>query len=222
MTLSSFLKDKLRLEKNDFLEILGIWAAGFAGLEVLSIILNLLLREDGDLYVPIGSLLLLIFGGFFLVLLVGTRFALTYQLGVQMSITRKRMMAAEWVISILETVFALGLIYLATWIDRLALAPLFGGIDLMAAIPWAVWPLVGVGALLLGFVTGALLCRYGQKGFWFLWGLFVGGALLINLFGDPMFAFIAAHGIPFGIGGALFAVGVFVFVFVQMLRIPIR
>lgn len=230
MTRMRFLAEKVRLEGRDFLEILAIWAGGFVGLEVLGNLLNLFLREGEELYVPIAPLLLLIFGAVFLVLLIAVRFTMTFQLGVQMSVTRRRMLLGEWTVSLLETVFTLALIYLAFWIDEWMVSPLWGGMlpedHLLHVIPWWVWPLVGAGTLLLGYVSGALMCRYGPKGLWGVWGAFMALGLLMQFVDDAVFNavidVIAVHGVSISVGGILLAVALLIFTTVQMLRIPVK
>jgi hypothetical protein len=226
MTLTKFLRGKLWLELGeDWKVLLGLWAGGFAGTEVLGAIMNLLLREDGELPVPFGPLFLLIFGGIYLVLLVASRFSLTFGLGVQMSVTRKRMLLGEWLVAMVETAYFLLLIRLAFWLDKLVILPLWGEVEDFS-IPWWAWLLVFAGVLLLGYVGGALLCRYGIKGFWGLWGFFVLVSLAPQLLGDTVldhtFDFIAAYGVQFSLLGVVAAVAVVVFVTVQMLRVPVK
>ena len=230
MTWTRFLIKKVQLERHDFLEILALWAGGFVGLEVLGNVLNLFVREGETFYVPIAPLLLLIFGGMFLILLVGARFTQTFQMGVQMSVTRRRMLLGEGAVSLLETGFTLLLIFLSFWLDQWLVSPLWGGIlpehNLALLIPWWTWPLVGAGALLLGYVSGALMCRYGLKGLWGVWGVFVGGALLLQFVDDALLDtaldFIVLHGVPISVGGLLLALALLSFTTVQMLRIPVK
>lgn len=230
MTMASFLTGKVRLESRDFLELLAIWAGGFVGLELVGNLMNLFFVEEGDLYLPIGPLILMILGGFYLILLVIARFTMTYRLGVQMSVTRRRMLLGEWVVSLLETAVVLLLLYLAFWLDRWLIAPLWGGVlpenNLAQLIPWWVWPLMGAAVLLLGYLGGGLMCRFGPKGLWGIYGVFLGGALVIQLVDhrvlDFLFDTIVAHGVSFSLGGVILAAVLLIFTTVQLLRLPVQ
>ena len=230
MTMAAFLKGKIRLESRDFLELLAIWAGSFVGLELMGNLMNLFLKEEGDLYLPIGPLILMIIGGFYLLLLVMARFTMTYRLGVQMSVSRRRMLLGEWVVSLLETAVVLLLLYLAFWLDQWLIAPLWGGVlpenNLVQLIPWWVWPLVGAAALLLGYLGGALMCRFGPRGLWGIYGVILGGALLIQLVDDRVLDFlvdtIAIYGVTFSLGGVILMVVLLIFATVQLLRLPVQ
>ncbi|MCI8537067.1 MAG: hypothetical protein HFF18_00165 [Oscillospiraceae bacterium] len=236
MTLGRFLKGKLWLDRGEFLEILACWGAGLLFFEAVgnAIYFFLQRRDDTSSYFPLGPTLLLIFGAFFIVIFVAARFVLYFQLGVQMSVTRRRMLVGEWAVTGLGTVLALALIYGSFWLDRLLIAPLWGGIsaedDLLVFMPWWVWPLVGAASLLLGFVSGALVARFGTKGLWALWGVFVGGGLFTTLLGDNLGPFVEDWLIPFfetnslpaGIGSVLLVAAVILLTVWQMLRFPVK
>lgn len=236
MTLGRFLKGKLWLDRGEFLEILVCWSVGFLAFEAIgNLICFFIMRDDESAhYIAMGPMFLLILGAMFLVFFVAARFVLYFQLGVQMSVTRRRMLLGEGMITGLGTVLAMVLIYGAFWLDWILIAPLWGGIpaddDILRIMPWWVWPLVGVAALLLGFVTGALVARFGVKGFWVLWGIFVGGGLLTTLLGDNLGPFVENWLIPFfetnavpaSIGGILLAAAVVLFACWQMLRFPVK
>lgn len=236
MTLGRFLKGKLWLDRGEFLEILVCWAAGLLIFEAIgNVICFFLLRDDSSShYFPIAPLVLLIIGAFFILLFVAARFILYFQLGVQMSVTRRRMLLGELVTTGLGTALLLALIYASFWLDRLLIAPLWGGIlpedDLIRMMPWWVWPLVGVASLLLGFVSGALVARFGVRGFWALWVIFVGWGLLVSLLGDSLHPFVEdwllpfleTNAIPTGIGGILLAAAVVLLACWQMLRFPVK
>ena len=226
MKLSRFLSGSLRLEGLDLLTLLGWWAGGFVLTELLGQVIFLLIRDPEDTYFQIAPLILLILAVFLLVFLVAGRFSQSFSLGIQMGVTRRRMLLAIWLISLLEMAEILLLCALSFWLDRLIFTSLYGPImpwdDVFFLIPWWGWLLMAAAPLILGFISGALLARYGIRGFWVLWGICVGGALLFQLVEEPILFLLNNFALPLGILGAAALAVLTVFSFWALLHFPVK
>ena len=49
------------------------------------------------------------------------------------------------------------------------------------SMDWWGWPAIALGAAALGVIIAAVLLRYGSKGGWVMWGLWMGGILFMQL-----------------------------------------
>ena len=225
MKLSRFLAGSLRLEGLDLLTLLGWWAGGFLVTELIGQVIMYFAQSSEKAYFQIGPLVLLFLAVFLLIFLVAGRFSQSFSLGIQMGVTRRRMLLAIWLSSILETAAILLLCALSFWLDRLIFTPIYGPImpwdDVFFLLPWWGWLLMAAVPLILGFISGALLSRYGIKGFCVLWGIFVGGALLFQLVEEPILYLLSNFALPLGILGVAALAVLTVFSFVAMLRFPV-
>lgn len=126
---------------------------------------------------------------------------LTYLQALEFGQTRRRALWRTLALILFETVFTLAVVMALAWVER-NLSPRFWmalagadsyairinghrvvrwgnldgvelNIDGFAQLDWWVYPLVLVGASLLGVVAGAVVQRFGNKGGWVLWGFWM-------------------------------------------------
>jgi len=169
-SLLRFLANSFWLQRDDFwilaLVEAGVWAAA-------ACLMAAIIRFSGDPTAKEFSLPGLM--GFIMALVISVlqtsgRFVTEFNIGVRMSQTRRRMLLSGLVLST------------ASLLEVLALAVLLNGVwqalvpqadDLLAHIPAWGWAAAVYAPLCLGLFCGAVLLRFGQRGFWWMYAVFM-------------------------------------------------
>lgn len=118
-------------------------------------------------------------------LVSGTLFTVYYKLGIQMGQTRRNMLLRLSLLSLAEQLalvaFSTGLSGVITLVYR----RFFSETEwILAFVPWWGWVLMLTLPLAVGTFGGAVILRFGRKGFWVLYALFMAVMLLPQLFTD--------------------------------------
>lgn len=184
--LAAFVWGNFRLQANDFWQTAlctaVFWLLGLLGMAVAAAVSGdpalLRLGVPGVVGVVAAELIALI--------TAMSRIWLEFKMGVQMSAPRRRMLAASAALS-----FATTLCMLATaWLlDRLWLAWAGGRFgadaeDLLQGIPLWGWLALLVLPTLSGMVGGAVILRFGRRGGWTLYALFMIVCLAPNVLNE--------------------------------------
>lgn len=178
-----FLKDQWWFERSDR-RGLALLLAGIEALLLLGTLVAMFLTDPGTDTVSVGVLVLLGASLFLAVFGGAAYFGSEFQLGLKMGATRRQMLAAQLFntfsleLTMVAASLALGglewLFNRFVWMGRHPGAVIaVNGFEILAAMPWWVWPVGLAAPVLLGYITGVTMACYGQKGFWVLWGLFM-------------------------------------------------
>lgn len=187
----AFLAANFRLQASDFLMV-PVWGAAiWAGTTALMAAVSFFAAADGEVFdqeifsvgVPgIAAMGYTVVMG--LLVTVG-RVTLEFKTGVQMSVPRRRMLAAT---AALSAATALETLALAWVLNRLWLI-LFGRfmaepVDVLGMMPLWGWLAALVLPVTTGLLSGAIVLRFGAKGGWTLYALFMAACWLPGLVGD--------------------------------------
>lgn len=147
-----------------------LWAEDTSAPEVVGVVMS-----TGIVVVGVGCGLLI----------SGTLFTVYYKLGIQMGQTRRNMLLRLSLLSLAEQLgllaFSVGLSGVITLVYRRFFSEtewIFG------FVPWWGWVLMLTLPLAVGTFGGAVILRFGRKGFWVLYGMFMAVMLLPQLFTD--------------------------------------
>lgn len=184
--LAAFVWGNFRLQANDFWQVAlctaVLWLLGLLGMAVAA-------AASGDpalLQLGVPGVVGLVAAELVALVTAMSRIWLEFKVGVQMSAPRRRMLAASAALS-----FATTLCMLATaWLlDRLWLAWAGGRFgadaeDLLQGIPLWGWLALLVLPTLSGMVGGAVILRFGRRGGWTLYALFMVVCLAPNVLNE--------------------------------------
>ena len=193
------LKKLIWLNLDDLKMYAGVNLAVFLILQVIHVFVMLVLFPCDAIMV--SGILMLVFSAVTLCSGAVAHVNLTYMQALEFGQTRKQALRRTLALIAFETLFTLAVVAILAWVERhvsphfwMALAGADGyaiavsgypvvrwgdmhGVELwidgFAQLDWWVYPLVLVGASLLGVVGGAVVQRFGSKGGWTLWALWM-------------------------------------------------
>lgn len=165
-------------------------------------------------------------GGIF----VGVQFGVYYKLGVQMGQTRRAMLARTGLLALVEHLYLLGTALLFSGAITLFYSRFFAPSEnLLAFIPWWGWVFMVTLPVAGGSFVGVVPLRFGRKGFWVLYAIFMTVLFLPqlapNLLGNGMLQvfeqvieLVPVHPIPFCVASVLPFLGTVAILW----RLPLR
>ncbi len=116
-------------------------------------------------------------------LISATLFTVYYKLGLQMGQTRRNMLLRLSILSLVMHVVTVGFAAALSCLLAVFYSHFFAPTDvLLALVPWWGWVLMLTLPLAIGMLGGAILMRFGRKGFWVMYGIFMSLLLLPQLF----------------------------------------
>lgn len=221
------IKGELRLQVDDFWQLILI-PLGATLFFVIILTATLLWAGDvSDAPEMVGNVVCLVpvvVGVPLGILVAGSLFTVRYKLGLQMGQTRKNMLLRLTALSLVEQGYILACSLVFSYLITLFYSSFFLEIEyLFANVPWWGWVLMLTLPLGAGVFSGAILMRFGRKGFWVLYAAFMAAVLLPQFFpesagtigGDLLIEQVAvfvveypqvsclASLLPFAIGAAL-------------------
>lgn len=178
------LKKTMRLHLPDY-NLCWIMVGIFALMQAVIAGVMLILRPDT--IIAISAPILLFTAAILTLLSIISHIAFTFEHGVRMGLTRRLSLGLELATAGTEgaVFFALAAILslaeralVGAWMS--AMPGLRLEVDALLIFPWWSFPLALGATLVLSFVVGALLQRFGGKAGWLLWGLWMGWFLLFQ------------------------------------------
>lgn len=174
------LKRQTIVGKNDAL--LGICVAVGCGifLDILMLILTASIR-DITTFPPLGSIGVTFGASLFALIISINTIGMRFNMALKMGAVRKHYIPVC-------ALLCFGFSFLGVLVGRLwvfldtALLRMMGVTMFPFVLSFPVMLMVSLGVTIVGCWTGALLMRYGRKGFWVMWGLW----MFVSLFGSQV------------------------------------
>lgn len=153
----------------EFVAVLIIWLIGFG-------ILHLIMLEDADSWLALGTLMAVIIEAMIALLTGAMSMGICFNLQVSMGCTRKRFYVSYYLANVIKDLLIVLLLLLLCATETQLCGWIYPGtagkLDLF---PWLLK--LGVPAALavpaVGSLCGAILLRFGRKGYWVLWFLWM-------------------------------------------------
>lgn len=178
----NFFIRHLKVNRSGVLLMLGFQLALFLLGVVMVLIINRFLNDERD-YAAIGGLMALmatIFGGLGRSGTGQNR----WRLAVSMGWPRRAYMLADPLLSVMNCAVGVAFAAALNWLELGLYRVLYPGwtleMDVFAVIPWWGYIVLVLGITLLDFLFGALLLRFGTKGFAAVWFPLCFAPLIIN------------------------------------------
>ncbi len=223
---------ELRLHAADFWQIslIPLVATVFLGV-LLSVVLFLVEDTSAPEVVPVALsifpvIIAVVAGGIF----AGVQFGVYYKLGVQMGQTRRAMIVRTGLVALVEHLYLVGIALLFSGCITLFYSRFFAPSEsLLAFVPWWGWVLMVTLPVAGGSFAGAVPLRFGRKGFWVLYVIFMAVLFLPqlapNLLGngllqvfEQVIELVPVHPIPFCVASLLPFLGTIAILW----RLPLR
>lgn len=170
------LKKLIVLNKSDFWLLWGVVGGAFVLLQLLVFVISAM---TGDAEILLSGIVLPCLAGGFLIFTTAAQVMVTFEQALQFGSTRRRALGLSLGLSAAEAVGAMGLAGLLTLAERLAGVRLWqaatGRQFAALALGWKWWLAIALGGLALGLAAGALLQRFGRRGFWAVWAVWMLG-----------------------------------------------
>jgi hypothetical protein len=180
--LLAFLAKNICLQSSDYQTLPLVVLVVFGILQVMLLCIYAVNRKPDTLGVCLPSIFALVAAVMMSVIKAGSSFSMELRMGVHMSIPRRMMVAAGVAGSLLETVLLVGEAALlnAGWVA------IFGNYSpearIVNCIPAWAWAMMLYMPTAMGMLGGSILLRFGRKGFWTLYALFMAACFLPQFF----------------------------------------
>ena len=222
-------KKQLYLQRGDF-KVMGLICLGAVVLAEVIVNLVMALADPEDYFMLAPFLLFLMIGFTALILSVGYWLS-AFPMGLRMGATRREMVAGTLFITVAMNLFLFafagldhlleGTLGVSYWINTVGKELEF---DILYAIPWWGWPLAVLACTAVGLLAGAWVLRFGRKGFWVLWALWMAACLWPSLMPDdfniPLIGTPLWNALPWITGVIVLALCVLAVR--TLLRLPVR
>ena len=173
-SLPAFVWDNFRLQGRDFLSypliVCGGWTVVMALLAIIAAVAG-----DSDIFgVGIPGVLAVAFAVLLAFVQAYSRIWLEFKIGVQLSVPRRRMLTAEIMLSLATAVVCLAAAWLLDGLWLWAARAMGVQVEpLLSHMPLWGWGLALLLPVALGSAGGAIVLRFGSKGGWVLYGIFM-------------------------------------------------
>lgn len=225
------LKKLIALNKSDFWLLWGVVGGVFLVAQLVEGIVLASIKSDSAIL--ISGALLPGTAGLFLVFTTVAQITVTFEQAVRFGCTRRRALGLSLGLSAAEIAGAMGLAAVLTLAERAACPQLWRmltGMDSVTiagegrqipeymagvqvaerslhvvdvTLAWYWWIAIALAALGLGLIAGAVLQRFGRKGFWALWVMWMAGCFVPQLLPGEYHAIVRLlPTIGLGIGAA--------------------
>lgn len=198
------LKKLLRLNADDLL-LCGIVGGVFLVTHVITFVALNVFGAGSSLL--ISGVLLPVVAGILILMCAVSHTAVTFVQAIQFGQTRKRALGLALGVIAVQSAVIMGLAALLAWLERL-FAPSFwlwlSGANALAwgdggrvlqdysgpgwalfiedfSIAWWGYPAIALGAAAVGILIAAFLLRFGRRGIWLLWGIWLAGLVGFQL-----------------------------------------
>jgi hypothetical protein len=175
------LKNLIRINWDDFALFGGVACGGFLVGEVLMIFIR---HFDEDINLLFGGCMSLVLTAVCITFVGASHAMVTFSLALKCSRTRRQALGLVLGLIGAETLFALAVNALLCLLERTAGSALwaaFNGVVPDVFSPsWWVYLLSIPGGAVVGIISGAVLQRFGRKGFWGLWAVWMLGCFGSN------------------------------------------
>lgn len=199
------IKAFLKINISDAGVVAAIVGGGFVLLELVVAIVLLTVGRKSDSTLALGWAILPVVAAFVCLFVNTAQVVVSFDLSLRFGLTRKNALLSTLALMLAESYAAMLLGWLLGELDRLIargwvllLPNLTYAEEEWGHFPPAVLLLVPLGVTVLGLGGGALLQRFGLKGFWVLWG-----AWMVLMVGQK-YIMDAIDGITNAIGDASF------------------
>lgn len=188
-SLPAFVAANFKLQKSDFCIVALAEAGIWAGIMAIMGILYCFFRDPDLLALGIPGIGVFAMAVICSLICSVSRVWLEFSLGIQMSVPRRRMVAAELALNLALGAELLALAALLNGLWRVLYAsrmPAEDVLDIVGTIPawgWLAAWLLPVGAGMLG---GALVLRFGRKAGWVMYFVFLGLCWMPTLLDDAL------------------------------------
>ncbi len=178
---------ELRFHANDFWQLALI---PLAGALLIALVLGCVFFFADDTSAPemvgvILSVAPVVIAGFTGALTAGGLFGVYYKLGVQMGQTRRAMILRVGLLALAEQAAVLAFAAGFSALVNLGYSHFFTETEtLIALIPWWGWVLMLTLPIAFGTFGSGVMLRFGRKGFWALYAIFMSALLLPQFFTD--------------------------------------
>ncbi len=178
---------ELRFHANDFWQLALIPLAGSV---LIALVLGCVFFFADDPSAPeivgvIFSVAPVVIAAFTGVLTAGTLYGIYYKLGVQMGQTRRIMILRVGLLALVEHAVVLAFATGLSSLVNLGYSRFFTETDsLIAMIPWWGWVLMITLPIAVGTFGSAVILRFGRRGFWVLYAIFMSALLGPQFFTD--------------------------------------
>ena len=145
-----------------------------------------------DSSVTISGIALPAAAGLMILVVTATYLAITFDQMVRFSLTRRRALGLLMGMAGAQALCSMGLAALLTWVERATAPMLWKAISGAASVTsllvvdmyleWWWYPAIVLAAIALGLIIGGVIQRFGGKGGWFLWAIW-----MAVIFGDSLF-----------------------------------
>jgi hypothetical protein len=191
--MARFLWDNLRLQAADFRILPAVVAGAFVLFQLLFVVIRIFSRDPEALTLGIPGLIALVVAGMSSVVQSAGRFSMEYRVGVCMSRTRREMLCAGAVLSLLNSAVLVAAAAACNGLWALTIGRMPGAENILAQLPAWGWAAAWYGPAAAGMLAGAILLRFGRRGFWGLYAIFMLCMLGPQLFGIELPAATAAQ-----------------------------
>ena len=188
MMLSACIK-QLKLQKKDFLQV-GIVCVSFVA--VAELIVNLVMCfGDPESYFMMAPFLLFFMFSIMALAISVAYWTTAFSIGLRMGATRREMTVGVLFQTLVMNVFIIAFAWLELLLERtLGVGYWVNTVgkdlefDVLFSLPWWSWLLSVLVCTVGGLLFGTVILRFGRKGFWVIWGLWMAGALGPSLLPD--------------------------------------
>lgn len=183
--LIAFLADNFRLQANDFW-LVPLWEAViWAGTVALMAMISFFAKDWEIFSVGVPGIAAVGYTVVMGLLCTIGRVMLDFKTGVQMSVPRRRMLAASLALSAVTALESLALAWALNRVWLLAFGRFMADpVDVIGMMPPWGWFAALVLPVTTGLLGGAIVLRFGAKGGWTLYALFLAACWLPGLIGD--------------------------------------
>lgn len=168
-----FVAGSFRLQGRDFwilaLVVAGVWAA----MQTLFGILWFFSKDPETLSLGIPGLVAFIAACLLGILTAAGRFSVEFAVGIHMSRTRREMLLSGVLLSLATNAVMLATAAALNGIWGLAFGRMDGAKDVLAMLPAWGWAAALYVPAAAGMTSGGIVMRFGRRGFWFLYAVFM-------------------------------------------------